>query len=104
MTSVYSRLRLNKDNFHQFTNQIFHKEKEMADFRKWLLALVAVGMLLGIGSTAAFAQGTTVPAAAAMDPRHPGFDLHGRQTDDPRCFDRAAKRSGLHQYEHYEPN
>jgi hypothetical protein len=32
----------------------------MVDFRKWLLALVAVGLLLGIGSTAAFAQGTTV--------------------------------------------
>ena len=31
----------------------------MVDFRKWLLALVAVGLLLGIGSTAAFAQGTT---------------------------------------------
>jgi len=32
----------------------------MVDFRKWLLALVAVGLLLGIGSTAANAQGTTL--------------------------------------------
>jgi len=31
----------------------------MVDFRKWLLALAVVGLLLGIGSTAANAQGTT---------------------------------------------
>ena len=30
----------------------------MVDFRKWLLALAAVGLLLGIGSSAANAQGT----------------------------------------------
>ena len=55
MTSVYSRLRLKKDNFHQF-NSDFHKEKEMVDFRKWLLALAVVGLLLGVGSSAANAQ------------------------------------------------
>jgi len=38
--------------------QIFHKEKEMVDFRKWLFALAAAGLLLGIGSSAANAQGT----------------------------------------------
>jgi hypothetical protein len=47
-----------KDNFHQF-NSDFHKEKEMVDFRKWLLALAAVGLLLGLSSSAANAQGTT---------------------------------------------
>src|SRR5580700_1180882 len=55
MTSVNSRLRLKKDNFHQF-NSDFHKEKEMVDFRKWLLALAIVGLLLGIGSSSANAQ------------------------------------------------
>jgi hypothetical protein len=34
----------------------FHKEKEMADFRKWLLALAAVAVLLCLGSSTAFAQ------------------------------------------------
>jgi hypothetical protein len=48
---------LKKDNFHQF-NSDFHKEKEMVDFRKWILALAVVGLLLGIGSSAANAQGT----------------------------------------------
>jgi hypothetical protein len=47
-----------KDNFHQF-NSDFHKEKEMVDFRKWLLALAVVGLLLGLSSSAANAQGTT---------------------------------------------
>ena len=47
-----------KDNFHQF-NSDFHKEKEMVDFRKWLLALAAGGLLLGLSSSAANAQGTT---------------------------------------------
>jgi hypothetical protein len=46
---------LKKDNFHQF-NSDFHKEKEMVDFRKWLLALAVVGLLLGIGSSAVNAQ------------------------------------------------
>src|SRR5258708_3055434 len=60
MTSIYSRLRLKKDNFHQFKNSDFHKEKEMVDFRKWLFALAVVGLLLGIGSSAANAQSSTI--------------------------------------------
>src|ERR1700722_13709556 len=63
MTSVYSRLRLKKDNFHQF-NSDFHKEKEMVDFRKWLLALAVVGLLLGIGSSTANAQTSTFTCSA----------------------------------------
>src|SRR5271165_840482 len=46
MTSVYSRLRLKKRtsiNSHSH----FHKEKEMADFRKWLFAFAVVALLLG---------------------------------------------------------
>jgi hypothetical protein len=34
-----------------------HKEKEMADFRKWLMAFAVITLLLGFG-TAALAQGT----------------------------------------------
>jgi hypothetical protein len=40
----------------------FHKEKEMADFRKWLIAFAAVALLLSLGSTSANAQVTTNPA------------------------------------------
>jgi hypothetical protein len=58
---------LNKDNFHQF-NSDFHKEKEMVDFRKWLLALAVVGLLLGIGSTSANAQGTFTCSATTGVP------------------------------------
>jgi hypothetical protein len=36
----------------------FHKEKEMVDFRKWLLAFAATALLFGLG-TSAYAQGTT---------------------------------------------
>jgi hypothetical protein len=56
---------LNKDNFHQF-NSDFHKEKEMVDFRKWLLALAVVGLLLGIGSSAANAQTFSCQATAGV--------------------------------------
>src|SRR5271168_1143306 len=52
-----------KDNFHQF-NSDFHKEKEMVDFRKWLLALAVVGLLLGIGSSSANAQTSTFTCSA----------------------------------------
>jgi hypothetical protein len=48
--------------------QIFHKEKEMVDFRKWLLALAVVGLLLGVGSTAANAQGTFTCSATGGVP------------------------------------
>jgi len=55
-----------KDNFHQF-NSDFHKEKEMVDFRKWLLALAGVGLLLGLGSSAANAQQVNCSATAAVN-------------------------------------
>ena len=53
-----------KDNFHQF-NSDFHKEKEMVDFRKWLLALAVVGLMLGVGSSAAYAQAGAIRSAYA---------------------------------------
>jgi hypothetical protein len=52
MTSNYSRLRLKKRTSINSISD-FHKEKEMADFRKWLLALAAVAVLLGLGSATA---------------------------------------------------
>ncbi len=57
MTSVYSRLRLKKRTSINSISD-FHKEKEMADFRKWLLAFAVVALLLGLGSSTAYAQGT----------------------------------------------
>jgi hypothetical protein len=58
-----------KDNFHQF-NSDFHKEKEMVDFRKWVLALAVVGLMLGVGSSAAVAQvgGNSFTCAATAVP------------------------------------
>jgi hypothetical protein len=41
---------------------IFHKEKEMADFRKWFLAFAVVALLLGMGSTANAQIGLLTPA------------------------------------------
>src|ERR1700722_9657775 len=55
MTSVYSRLRLKKITSINSISD-FHKEKEMVDFRKWLLALAVVGLLLAVSSSTASAQ------------------------------------------------
>jgi hypothetical protein len=46
----------------------FHKEKEMADFRKWLLALAAVAVLLGLGSSTAVAATTFTCQTNAGNP------------------------------------
>src|SRR5258708_27014370 len=51
MTSVYSRLRLKKITSINSISD-FHKEKEMVDFRKWLLAFAAAALLFGLGSSA----------------------------------------------------
>jgi len=40
------------------SNSNLHKEKEMADFRKWLLAFAAIAVLLAVGTPAANAQQT----------------------------------------------
>jgi hypothetical protein len=46
----------------------FHKEKEMADFRKWLLALAAVAVLLGFGGSTAYAATTFTCQTNAGNP------------------------------------
>src|SRR5690348_2204971 len=56
MTGDDARLRLKKRTSINSIS-IFHKEKEMADFRKWLFAFAVVALLLGLGSSA-YAQGT----------------------------------------------
>jgi hypothetical protein len=53
--SPSSRLRLKKRTSINSISD-FHKEKEMADFRKWLLALAAVAVLLALGSSSASAS------------------------------------------------
>src|SRR3984885_7455914 len=67
MTSVYSRLRLKKRTSINSISD-FHKEKEMADFRKWLLALAAVAVLLGLGSSTAVAATTFTCQTNAGNP------------------------------------
>jgi hypothetical protein len=53
MTSKYSRLRLKKRTSINSIS-VFHKEKEMADFRKWFFALAALALMLG--ASTAYAQ------------------------------------------------
>src|ERR1700729_3220458 len=67
MTSIYSRLRLKKRTSINSISH-FHKEKEMADFRKWLLALAAVAVLLGLGSSTAVAATTFTCQTNAGNP------------------------------------
>jgi len=55
MTGVYARLRLKKRTSIN-SNSNFHKEKEMADFRKWLLAFAVVALLFSLGTSPAYAQ------------------------------------------------
>jgi hypothetical protein len=56
-----TRLRLKKrTSINSISN--FHKEKEMADFRKWFLAFAVVALLLGMGSTANAQIGLQTPA------------------------------------------
>jgi hypothetical protein len=61
MTVVDARLRLKKRTSINSIS-IFHKEKEMADFRKWFLAFAVVALLLGMGSTANAQIGLQTPA------------------------------------------
>src|SRR5271156_1028605 len=58
MTSIYSRLRLKKITSINSISD-FHKEKEMVDFRKWLIAFAAAALLFGLGTSKAYAQGST---------------------------------------------
>src|SRR6266851_443718 len=56
----YSRLRLTRRTSIN-SNSNFHKEKDMADYRKWFLALAVVAILLSLGTTPANAA-TPAPA------------------------------------------
>jgi hypothetical protein len=62
MTSVYARLRLKKRTSINSISD-FHKEKEMVDFRKCLMAFGAAALLFGLGSSA-YAQGFSCTAFA----------------------------------------
>jgi hypothetical protein len=44
-----------------------HKEKEMADFRKWLMAFAVITLLLGFGSTAVAQITQTAPVTCTAD-------------------------------------
>jgi len=66
-----------------------HKEKEMADFRKWLMAFAVVALLLGLGVSASAQTGQpfTCTAQAANPPweisREAGPLPAGRRAVDP---------------------
>jgi hypothetical protein len=62
MTSVYARLRLKKRTSINSISD-FHKEKEMVDFRKCLMAFAAAALLFGLGSSA-YAQNFSCTAFA----------------------------------------
>jgi hypothetical protein len=61
-----------RENFDRF-NFAIHKEKEMADFRRWILAFAA--LVLVLGSVAPASAQVTCNASAAVIPtlRHEGF-------------------------------
>jgi len=72
--SVEERLRL-RENFDRF-NFAIHKEKEMADFRKWILAFAALVLILGSVAPASAQQNAlscSVSAAVTPNLRHEGF-------------------------------
>ena len=66
LTIVAIEAQVEQENFHQFKFQQLHKEKEMADFRKWLFAFAVVALMLGL-QVPANAQGFgTAPAFACV--------------------------------------
>src|SRR5579871_3908414 len=62
VTNVVSRSRLNERTSINSHKLKLHKEKEMADFRKWLFAFAVVALMLGL-QVSASAQ-TNAPAFA----------------------------------------
>jgi len=52
VTDVVSRSRLNERTSINSNKSQLHKEKEMADFRKWLFAFAVVALMLGLQVTA----------------------------------------------------
>ncbi len=90
----------------------------MVDFRKWLFALAVVGLLLGIGSSAANAQGTlncttTAGGGVNVNIRAEGvtelvgdliINCSGGTTDDRWHRYTAGKHPDYHQHQHHQPN
>jgi len=68
------RLRL-KENFDRL-NFVLHKEKEMADFRRWIPALAMLVLILGYVAPASAQYSISCTASAAVTPnlRHEGLD------------------------------
>jgi hypothetical protein len=62
------------ENFDRFNFEIY-KEKEMADFRRWILAFAALVLVLGSVVPASAQNGIVCTASAAVTPtlRHEGF-------------------------------
>jgi len=71
--AVVERLRL-RENFDRL-NFAIHKEKEMADFRRWILAFAALVLVLGFVAPASAQNGISCTASASVTPtlRHEGF-------------------------------
>jgi hypothetical protein len=63
-----------RENFDRF-NFAIHKEKEMADFRRWILAFATLVLVLGLVAPASAQQTINCVASAAVTPtlRHEGF-------------------------------
>jgi hypothetical protein len=63
-----------RENFDRF-NFAIHKEKEMADFRRWILAFATLVLVLGFVAPANAQNGLNCTASAAVTPtlRHEGF-------------------------------
>jgi hypothetical protein len=63
-----------RENFDRF-NFAIHKEKEMADFRRWILAFAALVLVLGLVAPASAQNGISCTASASVTPtlRHEGF-------------------------------
>jgi hypothetical protein len=64
-----------RENFDRF-NFAIHKEKEMADFRRWILAFAALVLVLGLVAPASAQNGLVCTATASVTPtlRHEGFN------------------------------
>jgi len=59
-----------KENFDRF-NFAIHKEKEMADFRKWIIVLFALTLVAGLGSAQTIGSGTSMTCNFASTPTLP---------------------------------
>ena len=70
MTSNYSRLRLKKITSINSIS-VFHKEKEMADFRKWFFAFAVLALMLGASTAYAQIPGGSGSVICNLNPANP---------------------------------